>query len=178
MVFRFILISDEVENFMREIQIDSDATFLDLHKAILKSCDYPDDQITSFFICENGWEKTQEITLEDMGTSYEDDTYLMANTRLSELLEDEKQHMLYRYDILGDRMFFIELSEIITRKTLDEAVVTRSIGNPPPQRLNMDELDKRNPVIYSADYVDEDMTSDDFSDEDIAMEGLDLSDEF
>lgn len=178
MVFRFILISDEVENFMREIQIDSDATFLDLHKAILKACDYTDDEITTFFICKNGWEKAQQITFEDMGTSFEDDSYLMEKTRLSELLEDEKQHLLYTYDIRADRMFFIELSEIITRKTLDEAVVTRSIGNPPPQILNLDELDKRYPVNSSADYVDEDMTSDDFSDEDIAMEGLDFSDEF
>ena len=177
MVFRFILISDEVDNFMREIQIDSDATFLDLHKAILKACEYTDDQVTTFFICKNGWEKAQQITFEDMG-SYEEDSYLMEKTRLSELLEDEKQHLLYTYDILADRMFFIELSEIITRKTLDEAVVTRSIGNPPPQKLNFDELDKRNPVIASADFVDDDMTSDDFSDEDIAMEGLDFSDEF
>ena len=61
MVYRFILISDEVEDFMREIKIDSDATFLDFHKAILKSCGYNDDQITSFTICENGWEKCQVL---------------------------------------------------------------------------------------------------------------------
>ena len=35
MVYRFTIISDEVDNFRREIQIDSDATFLELHSAIL-----------------------------------------------------------------------------------------------------------------------------------------------
>ena len=33
MVYRFTIISDEVDNFRREIQIDSEATFLDFHRA-------------------------------------------------------------------------------------------------------------------------------------------------
>ena len=51
MIYRFIIISDEVEDFMREVQIDADATFLDFHKAIISTCGYSDDQITSFTIC-------------------------------------------------------------------------------------------------------------------------------
>ena len=46
MVYRFTIISDEVDNFRREIQIDSEATFLDFHNAILKSVGYPNDQMT------------------------------------------------------------------------------------------------------------------------------------
>ncbi len=67
MVYRFTLISDEVDHFLREIQIDSEATFLDFHKAILEAVGYPDDQMTSFFLCNESWEKETEITLEDMG---------------------------------------------------------------------------------------------------------------
>ena len=51
MVYKFRLLSDEVEDFRRDIEIDSDATFMELHEAILKSAGYPDDQMTSFFIC-------------------------------------------------------------------------------------------------------------------------------
>ena len=40
MVYRFLLLSDEVDNFKREIQISSQATFLDFHKEILKSTGY------------------------------------------------------------------------------------------------------------------------------------------
>ena len=50
MVYRFTIISDEVDNVRREIQIDSEATFLDFHNAILKSVGYSNDQMTSFFI--------------------------------------------------------------------------------------------------------------------------------
>ena len=140
MVYRFTIISDEVDNFRREIQIDSEATFLDFHKAILASADYPDDQMTSFFICDDNWEKETEITLEDMGTSSDMDSWIMEETPLSELLEDEKQHMLYIFDPLADRAFFMELSEIITGKSLDEAVCTKSIGDAPQHVLDFDQL--------------------------------------
>lgn len=140
MVYRFTIISDEVDNFRREIQIDSDATFLELHNAILKSAGYPNDQMTSFFICDDNWEKETEITLEDMGTSSDMDSWIMEETSLSELLEDEKQHLLYIFDPLADRAFFMELSEIITGKSLDEAVCTRSIGDAPQHVLDFDQL--------------------------------------
>ena len=128
MIYRFTLISDEVDDFIREIKIDSEATFFDLHEAILKAAGYKDDQMTSFFICDDDWEKDQEITLEDMGSSSEEDSYIMRETRLSDLVEDEKQKLLYVFDPLAERVFFIELSEIITGKDLDKAVCSRKAG--------------------------------------------------
>ena len=140
MVYRFTIISDEVDDFRREIQIDSEATFLDFHRAILKSAGYADDQMTSFFICDDNWEKETEVTLEDMGTSSEMDSWIMEETPLDELLEDEKQHLLYIFDPLADRAFFIELTEIITGKDLDEAVCTKSVGEAPQHVLDFDQL--------------------------------------
>ena len=37
MIYKFRIVSDEVDNFKREICIDSDASFLELHDAILDS---------------------------------------------------------------------------------------------------------------------------------------------
>ena len=74
MVYKFRIISDESDDFIREIQIDSEASFYDLHEAIIKSVGYTDDQMTSFFTCDDDWEKEKEVTLEDMGNdSYEED---------------------------------------------------------------------------------------------------------
>ena len=67
MLFRFTIISDEVDEFLREIKIDADSTFLDFCEAILASCNYEDDQVTSFYITNDEWEKQCEITREDMG---------------------------------------------------------------------------------------------------------------
>lgn len=179
MIYRFIIISDEVDTFMREIKIDANDKFLSLHKAILQSCGYTDDEMTSFTICGEGWEKLQEITLQDMSTSSEQDSYVMSSTRLSEFLQDEKQHLLYTFDMLADRCFFIELTEI-SKGHLNEPILSRQAGEPPVQQLDFDELMSRNPVVDSStdvSYIDEDMTADSFSDEDIEMEGLDFSDD-
>ena len=55
MVFRFLILSDEVDDFKREIKIDSEATFLDLYNAIMDSVGYTKDQMCSFFICDDDW---------------------------------------------------------------------------------------------------------------------------
>lgn len=176
MIYKFTIISDEVDDFMREIKIDADAKFLDLHKLILQSCGYKDDQLTSFTICENGWEKGQEITLEEMDTSSEVDSYIMAKTRLSDFLEDEKQHMLYTFDPLADRVFFIELSSIKSG-SIKEGVVSRSIGNAPQQTLDFDEMFARNPIVSDDDIMDDDdLFREDVDMEDIDLEGLEISD--
>ena len=176
MIYRFILLSDEVEDFMREVQIDSDASFLDFHKTIIASCGYADDQMTSFTLCENGWEKCQEVTLEEMDTASDQDSYVMATTALSDLIEEEKQHLLYTFDPLADRVFFIELVEIITGKSLKAPKVTRQRGNAPRQTIDFDELMARNPIVGStAGDDDEDLYGDGISDEEIDLEGLEIS---
>lgn len=179
MVYRFTIISDEVEDFMREIKIDSDATFFELHKTILDSCGYADDQMTSFSICENGWEKVQDVTLEEMDTDSDEDSFVMAETLLSDLLEDEKQHLLYTFDPLTDRCLFMELSEIITGKTIKAAKVSRSMGEAPQQLIDFDEMLAKAPIMTAVDLDDDDdddLYGSDISDEEINFEGLDISD--
>ncbi|MDR1402595.1 MAG: hypothetical protein LBJ60_02680 [Tannerellaceae bacterium] len=146
MIFRFLILSDEIDDFVREIKIDSEATFMDLHHAIIDSAGYAKDQMTSFFICDDDWNRKTEITLVDMGTSPEEDSYIMENTPLEELLEDEDQKLLYVFDYLTERAFFIELKEMILRKTLAKPVCSRSEGFPPPQIMNFEEADAKNTV--------------------------------
>ena len=172
MIYKFRLISDESDDFMREIKLDSDATFYDFHKAILKATGYKDDQMTSFFPCDDNWDKETEITLEDMGADSRSDidTFVMKETPLSELLEDEKQKLIYVFDPLTERVFFIELSEIITGKNLDEAVISHKIGTPPPQTVDFDEqfnlkqgIDLDEDFYGSDEFEDSELTDDGFA---------------
>lgn len=181
MVYRFTIISDEVDDFIREIQIDSEATFFEFHEAILKSCGYKDDQMTSFFLCDDGWEKEQEITLEDMGTSSDEDCYIMRETPLSELVEDEKQRLIYVFDPLTERVFFIELSEIITGKDLDKAVCTRKEGMVPEQTMDFDQMlaaSGTNLDLGENFYGDEDFDLEDFDPDGFDMGGAEPIDPY
>ena len=63
MIFNFRIVSDEAENFKREIQIDADATFLDLKNAICDSVAFDKNQMCSFFMCDDRWEKRKKSRL-------------------------------------------------------------------------------------------------------------------
>lgn len=133
MLYRFTFLSDEKDNFKRVFEADSYATFLDLHKAILASCNYTDDQMTSFFICNERWEKEQEITLTEMESSYEYDNLTMENTHLEDLLEDEGQKLIYIFDPMFERCFLGKLTKIIPGETIDEIRCIEQTGKAPKQ---------------------------------------------
>lgn len=141
MVYKFLILSDEVDNFGREISIDADATFLTLQDAILDSVGFTKDQMTSFFICNDEWERKTEITLIEMDSSSDEDSWVMESTKLSDLIEDEGQRLIFVFDNIADRGFFLELRSIETRAHLDKPVVNRSIGNPPHQLDSFDNFD-------------------------------------
>lgn len=140
MVYRFTFITDEDDAFVRIIDIDSDATFLDLHKAIQSSVQYNDEQITSFFLCNDNWEKGQEITLIEMDSSSEYDNLVMDSTKLEEFLSEETQKIFYVFDPLFERGFYGELTEIITGKSLAEPKCVQAEGEAPLQMMEDDIL--------------------------------------
>lgn len=137
MVFRFILVSNEVDDFRRDIEIDATATFKDLDNAILDSVNYASNSITSFDLCDNKWGKIAEIALFDDAPRMDTDVYLMHKTVLSDMLTDEGQKLLYTFDIIGDRKFHIELREIRIKEHLSQAQTTKSLGVPPPQESDL-----------------------------------------
>ena len=173
MIYRFTIISDEVDDFVREIQIDPEATFFDLHEAILKAANYTNAQMTSFFTCDDDWEKEKEITLEEMDNNPEMDSWIMKETRLNELIEDEKQKLLYVFDYMTERCFFIELSEIITGKEIKGAKCTKKSGEAPKQTVDFEEMAAGGGSLD----LDENFYGDqDFDMEDFDAEGFDVND--
>ncbi|MDE6206442.1 MAG: hypothetical protein K2M55_01375 [Muribaculaceae bacterium] len=143
MIFNFRIVSDEVDNFKREIQIDSTATFMELKKAICQSVGYHTGQMSSFFLCDSHWEKEKEVTSEDMDTDPDQDIWLMDETPLDELIEDEGQKLLYVFDYLTERAFFMEMTEMITGRNLHDPVCTLAVGAPPAESVDLDEFDAK-----------------------------------
>ena len=143
MIFNFRIVSDEVDNFRRDIQIDADATFLDLRNAIYDSVGFDKTQLCSFFLCDGNWEKQREITFEDMGYDSSDDAYLMDDTILSDEIEDEGQRLILTFDYMTDRSFFIEMKTSEVGRNLMEPICTRAMGNPPSQTVDINEFDTK-----------------------------------
>lgn len=182
MLYRIKMISDEVEGFLREYKVDSDATFFQLHKAILDSCGYPDDQMTSFFLCDEEWKRGQQVTREDMGVGESDeDIYVMEQTRLSELVGGEEQRMEYVFDPFGDRCFYLEVAEEIIGEEAPEVLLNRSKGEAPRQieELEVDLAPKKGKAASASTAGDfgDDLFGDDmsFDSDDFDPEGFEIS---
>lgn len=169
---------------MREIEADSENTFLQLRNCILESLDYSKDELDSFFLCNEDWELEEEITLEDMGNSSSDrDQWLMENTPLSELIEDEGQRMTFEFDYLNERSFFMELKEIIPGRSLVEPVCTLMKGKAPQQFKEFDDSELASAGIKTIATTDVDVEgmdlnsfdNSDFDSEDLSS-GFDIMD--
>ena len=157
MIYKLTFRCDEVDDFKRVFEADSEATFLDLHKAILASAKYADDQMTSFFMCNDNWEKEQEVTLLEMDKNFEFDNLVMESTRLSELLYEPKQRLIYVFDPMFERFFYGSLTEI-KAGTMEGVKCTENKGKAPKQVQELEDLkaDTQASVLDEDDFYGDD----------------------
>ncbi len=126
--YRFRLLYDEQEDFLRDIEIKPGQTFKDFHDIIQSSVGIEGQELASFFVCDRLWNKEKEITLINMLDTTaapeivaEDDTpvkipipvAVMDEVKIRDVIEDPHQRFLYEYDFLHPRTFFIELLRIL-----------------------------------------------------------------
>lgn len=187
MIFRIKFICDEADGFLREVKIDSEATFLDLNRIILESCDYPDDQMTSFYLCDEEWERGEQITREDMGIGdVDEDIYIMEETPLSDFIEDEEQHLEFVFDPFSDRSFYLDVKEVIPGEHLKTPQIVRAKGSAPRQIKELDlDLSTTTPKGKKAVADIDDLDLGDsaifdegaaFNDDELDLEGFEISD--
>lgn len=172
MTLKFTLFSTEVEDFVLELMIDANKTFADLQALILKACNYQEYMGHRFYLCNEDWRPKTRILQEDDGTvDTDEDLLLMDETVLGDYLEDEGQHLAYRFDPDNKRMFLIELSETIFGNRLPEGKVNRRHGQAPDQILFEDEPEVK-PQTTSEEIGEEFYGDDGFEEEEIDMEGF------
>ena len=177
MIYKITFSCEEGDNFRLTLEADPDATFLELHHAILEAVKYPDDQMTSFFMCNDRWEKGQEVTLVEMDSNFDYDNLVMESTRLSELMEEQGQRLIYIFDPMFERYFFGSLREILPG-TMTGVQCVEKKGKAPAQLQKEDSLQGIVGKDGRADWESgEDFYGDsEYDAEDLDMEGFqDLS---
>lgn len=132
-VYRFRLIHEDTEDFYRDIDILSNQTFEDFHNAILKSINFNDKQLASFYMSDDHWRRGQEITLMDMGA--EENGTLMKDEMLANRIDDPHQRYIYVYDYLDLWTFNLELIKILPQPEPKEKYpkVSKAVGDAPLQ---------------------------------------------
>lgn len=108
-IFKFRVIVDTEEDVFRDIEVETDATFEEFHRAVLDAFDFEEGEMASFYMSNETWEKGLEIPLMAM----EQSTALsMKSTKLSEMLSKPSDKVLYVYDFMRMWIFYIELVEV------------------------------------------------------------------
>ena len=156
MVYKFIVGSEESENFKLEILIDSEDTFMRLRNTILDAAGYTKDNADSFFICDDDWRKIVEVTVMDMGLDNDKDVWLMDETRLETLIEDEGERLIFVFDNMSERYFYLRLVDSEPMKSLQDPVVERKEGRPPKQIIEAETFDATAKTVASIDDLDDD----------------------
>jgi len=134
MIYQFSIRSQESQDFQLEIQVDGKHSFHNFHQAIQVTCGYHPHQLASFFILDRKFKKQVEISLLDIGVA-EAAFHIMHRTKIPDYLHSVGQKLIYTFDFIDDRSLFIELTDIIMEKSLNEPYVTLFRGDAPVQVL-------------------------------------------
>jgi len=107
-IYKFRVIVDTEEDVFRDIEIETNSTFEEFHKAVLDAFDFEEGEMASFYMSNESWEKGLEISLMDVGGAAPS----MANTKLEDKLSKPSDKVLYVYDFLRMWIFYVELVEV------------------------------------------------------------------
>lgn len=176
MTLKITLASNEVEDFVIEMLIDADATFLDLHNLILEGCGYVQGDNHRFYVCDENWRPESRILLADDGSvGSDEDLNLMCECHLGDYLEDEGQRMAYSFDPESPRKFLLEVSELIFGNPQKEPAISRMMGMPPMQSLAEDEIEDLPVPQNPEEEMDEAFLDDEgFDSSEIDIDGFDI----
>ncbi len=154
MIYKFQIVSQESQNFQLEVALDEKHSFFDFHTIIQKSVGFESHQLASFFISNNRWKKLVEISMLDLGINGAA-FYIMQKTRLCDLLHKNEQQLIYTFDFINDRSFFIELTAIIMEKSLNEPIVALKKGEAPVQVLGEEYMEQETSMLQKEEvYMD------------------------
>jgi hypothetical protein len=168
--FRVLLDSSKDEEIFRDIVISKNDSFERFYRTILKSFDFSNEEMASFYMSNDDWDKGHEITLMDMSFGDEDnDAAIMSSARLKDEVLVAGQKIILVHDFLKMWIFLIELQQEI-EEVVDSPYVALSIG------ISPDENSKRDDIVMETDFIEDE--EDDYFDGFESLDDEDFSDGF
>lgn len=125
--YRFRVLAEDQDEFVRDIDIQANQTFEDLHLAFIKLFNLKSDELASFYICDHKWRRIKELTLIDMKheeelEDIEDEdshrtkirlpVFVMNQVKIKEMIDDPHQRIVYEYDFLNPVILYLEMIKI------------------------------------------------------------------
>jgi hypothetical protein len=154
MVYKFVVLSDEDDSFVREFEFLDTHTLFDFHNQIQDELEFDKSQLASFFMATDNWEKEEEFTLFDMGTG----SSTMETAILEDIIFRKNQKLLYVFDFFNDRSLFIEYTGEAKEVEGKELPICSNSKGVPPKQIIFGGASRKlyNNIIVSDDDDDDD----------------------
>lgn len=138
-LYRFRVTFEDYDDVTREIDVKSNQTFEDLHRAIHQSTGYNPEYSSSFYISNDQWMKGEEITYLPNQRRIDRGVSLMEKVKLSSFIDDPHQKFYYTFNFDRPFDFHVELMKIILEDTpgVTYPAVIKSVGEAPKQFGNV-----------------------------------------
>ena len=162
-LYRFRITFEDYDDVVREIDVKSNQTFEDLHRAIHQSTGYNSEFPSSFYISNDQWMKGEEITYLPSQKRIDRGVPLMDKVKLLSFIDDPHQKFYYTFNFDRPFDFHVELMKIILEEMpgVVYPAVIKSVGEAPKQFGNVlttpveapesDEFDFLNEMAFSAE---------------------------
>jgi len=139
--FRILLDSKNKDEIFRDIIISDKDNFESLYKIILKAYNFSNNQMASFYMSNENWDKGYEISLFDMSFG-EDNSQIMPGVMkeciISDFIQESDQKIILVHDFLNMWMFLIELIEYKNEAPKAPEIVL-SIGKSPDENSKIND---------------------------------------
>lgn len=166
--FRVLLDTEQEAEIFRDILVDENDNFESLYQAIISSFRFEGNQMASFYMSNEDWDKGHEISLMDMNygdEAVDEKASVMSSAIIRDFIEAPDQKMILVYDFLRMWIFLIELIER-TDERVKKPQTTLSVGMAPPEDSRMAgfEEEEGGPEGFGEE-LDEEDTDDIFDDD-------------
>jgi hypothetical protein len=133
--FRVLLDSKDKNETFRDIVIRDNDNFESFYLAILGAYHFGNDQMASFYMSNDQWDKGHEISLFDMALDEDSAQILpsvMRTSMISSYLKEADQKIILVHDFIRMWIFLIELIGIEDQGP-EKPKVVLSVGNAPAE---------------------------------------------
>ena len=132
-IYRFRVSFEDYDDVERDVDIKSNQTFEDLHRAIHESTGYKIEASSSFYVSNDQWIKNEEIAYLPNQRKITNGVALMENSKLSSFIDDPHQKFYYIYNFDRPFDFHVELIKIMLNEEPGKTYpyISRSLGEAP-----------------------------------------------
>jgi hypothetical protein len=110
-ILKIRVLTDENDRFVREWEVRTDMTLLDLHDFMCDELKYDNSVISSFYISNEEWDKLQQFTSENVGDD-SGEILMMEDIQLGAILQQKGDRLIYVFDPFGDRALYLEVAAL------------------------------------------------------------------